>query len=121
MLLEVVPSSLSHSQRRKYALEALRLQMQVQAVVSPHLAHHILWDHFINTRGGAGRNIPCDLHNEHVNKLINHIITNMGGNTTEEALSRAARSITTLELLCNKVDRSSGVPVGTHSHSTRCR
>ena len=43
----------------------------------------------------------------------------MGGNLTEEALRRAARSVSTLELLCNKVDRSSGVPVATHSHSTR--
>lgn len=105
--------------RRKYALEALRLQMQVQAVTSPHLAHHILWDRFVNTRGGIGRNIPCDLHNEHVNKLVKQIITNMGANLTDEALQRAARSVSTLESLCERFDRSSRVPVITHSHSTR--
>lgn len=105
--------------RRKYALEALRLQMQVKAVTSPHLAHHILWDRFVNTRGGIGRNIPCDLHNEHVNKLVKQIIANMGGNMTDEALQRAARSVTTLETLCERFDKSSGVPVVTHSHSTR--
>ena len=55
---------------RKYVLEALRLQFQVKAVLSPHLTHHILWDCFINTKGGMGKNIPCDLHNEHVNKLL---------------------------------------------------
>ena len=76
----------------KYVLEALRLQAQVKALLSPHLAHHIVWDHYINTRGGIGRNIPYDLHNEHVNKLIKHIIANMGANLTEEALTRAARS-----------------------------
>ena len=29
---------------------------------------------FVNTRGGLGRNIPCDLYNEHVNKLFRVII-----------------------------------------------
>ena len=45
----------SVAKRWKYAIEALQLQMQVQAVVSPHFAHHILWDCFINTSSGAGR------------------------------------------------------------------
>ena len=103
---------------RKYALESLRLQMQVKAILSPHLAQHIMWDRFINTRGGTGRNIPCDLHNEHVNRLIKYTITCMGGNMTEEALQRAARSVSTLESLCLQFDKCSGVPARTHSHST---
>ncbi len=113
-----LPHFLVHN-RRKYALEALRLQFQIQAVLSPHLAHHVLWDRFINTRGGKGRNIPCDLHNEHVNKLIKQVITNMGGNMTDDALKRSARSVSTLQALCHKFDKCSGVPFGTHSHSTR--
>lgn len=103
----------------KYALEALRLQVQVEAVLSPHLAHHIMWDRYINTRGGIGRNIPCDQHNEHVNKLLKHIIANMGANLTEDALTRAARSVSTLHLFCCQYDKSSGVPFLTHHHSTR--
>ena len=105
--------------RRKYALEALRLQIQVQAVLSPHLAHHIKWDRFINTRGGKGRNIPCDLHNEHVNRLLKHIIANMGANMTDEALRRSARSVSTLHVFCRQFDKCSGVPFTTHTHSTR--
>ena len=54
----------------KYALEAMRLQMQVNATLSPNLAHQVTWNRFINTHGGHGRNIPCDLHNEHVNKMF---------------------------------------------------
>ena len=64
----------------KYSLEALRLQFQVKCVLSPQLAHQVLWDRFVNTRGGMGRNILCDLYNEHVMKLIKTIITNMGAN-----------------------------------------
>ena len=36
----------------KYALQALRLQFQVKGYLSQHLAHHVLWDRFINSKGG---------------------------------------------------------------------
>ena len=42
---------------------------------------------------GLGRNIPCDLHNEHVNKLLN---VNMGPNLTDKALHRSAKSVSIL-------------------------
>ena len=64
----------------KYSFEALRLQFQVKCILPPQLAHQVMWDRFVNTRGGMGRNIPCDLYNEHVVKLIKEIITNMGAN-----------------------------------------
>ena len=31
---------------------------------------------WFHTHGGLGRNIPCDLHNKHVNKLLKNIIVN---------------------------------------------
>ena len=103
----------------KYALEALRLQFQVKALCSPHLAYHLVWDRFINTKGGSGRNIPCDLHNEHMNKLLKEVIAKMGSNLTEEALQRAARSVSTLQALCTHFDQTSGVPFVASCHSTR--
>ena len=102
----------------KYALESLFLQMQIKAILSPHIAQHIIWDCFINTRGGIGKNVPCELHNEHINWLVKHIISCMEGNTTEEALKLAARSVSTLETLCCQFDKCSLVPSRTHSHLT---
>ena len=32
----------------------------------------------MNTHGGKGRNLPCDLHNEHVNRLYKQLIANSG-------------------------------------------
>ena len=103
----------------KYALDALRLQMQVNATLSPNLAHQVMWNRFVNTRGGLGRNIPGDLHNEHVNKLMKHIIVNMGPNLTATALQRAARSVTALEAISESFDRQSGVPHRTSAHTTK--
>ena len=107
------------SHRTKYAFEALRLQFQVQAILSPQLAHHIKWDRFVNKDGGMGKNIPCDLQNEHVNRLIKEVIVHMGPNLTEGALQRVARSVSMLDKICKQFDSESGVPVGTHAHSTK--
>lgn len=108
-----------HAARRtKYALEALNLKLQLASLPST-LAHQIKWNRFVNTHGGLGRNIPCDLHNEHVNKQIKEIITNMGANLKEEALTRAARSVTALECMKETFDKETGVSVGTSGHSTR--
>ena len=71
-------------------------------------------------RGGAGNNIPCDLFNEHINKLLKYLIRNMGSNLTEFALQRAARSVTSLQQVCETFDVQSGVPWRTTAHSTRC-
>ena len=106
------------SGRTKYSLQALRLQFQVNSMLSPQLAHEVMWHRFVNTRGGPGRNIPCDLYNEHVNKLLKEIIMNMGSNLTKEALQRSARSVSTLQAVCLQFDKVSGVPVGTSAHAT---
>ena len=58
----------------KYALD-VKLQMQVSAFLSPNLAHQVMWNRFINTRGGLGRNFTGDLYNEYVNMMLKHIIT----------------------------------------------
>ena len=78
-----------------------------------------MWNWFVNVRGGAGNNLPCDLFNEHINKLLNYIINNMGSNLTKSALQRAARSITTLEKISETFAGQSGVPCMTTAHGTR--
>ena len=103
----------------KYSLEALKLQIHTGFAYSPNLAHQVMWNRFVNVRGGAGNNIPCDLFNEHINKLLKYIIRNMASNLTESALQRAARSVTTLQKICETFDTQSSVPCSTTAHSTR--
>lgn len=107
-----------HAERRtKYALEALRLQFQL-ASLSPDLVHQLTWGRFVNTHGGLGRNIPCDLHNEHVNRLFKEIIGNMGANFTEQASTRAARAVSSLANMSKRFDDTTGI----HPESTaHCR
>ena len=65
------------SGRTKYSLDAMRLQMQLLCL-PPQLVQQITWDRFVNMHGGLGRNMPCDLHNEHVNKALKVAIRHMG-------------------------------------------
>lgn len=59
----------------------MRLQMQLLCLPPQLVQQQITWeDHFVKTHGGSGRNIPCDLHNEHVNKALKGAIHHMGAN-----------------------------------------
>ena len=108
-----------HAERRtKYALEALRLQLQL-ATLSPDLVHQLTWGRFVNTHGGPGMNIPCDLHNEHVNKLFKEVISNMGANFTEAASTRAARAVTSLAHMAERFDSQTGIHPEATAHTTK--
>ena len=43
----------------------------------------------------------------------------MGANLTEDALQRAAPSVSTLHAMCKKIDNESNVPTTTSSHTTK--
>ena len=90
--------------RTKYSWEALRLQFQL-VFLPPAISHQLKWNCFINTHGGLGRNIPCDLHNEYMNKLFKEIVKNMGPNLTEQAVMWAARSVTALQDMSAAFDK----------------
>ena len=44
---------LPHFQAANHTLQARNFQFEVTSVCSPHLAHHIMWDKFVNSRGGS--------------------------------------------------------------------
>lgn len=101
----------------KYAWEALRLQFQL-VFLPPALSHQVKWERYVNTHGGPGRNIPCDLFNEHMNKLFKEIVGSMGANFTESAIQKAARSVTTLSKIRDIFDMETNVPVQAVAHAT---
>ena len=58
------------SGRKNYAIEALNLLVQHDFSLPPHQAAELIWGRFINTTGLPGRNIPNDLHMEHLNRSV---------------------------------------------------
>lgn len=102
----------------KYALQALHLQFQLLQL-SPSVSHQLKWGRFVNYRGGAGNNIPCDLHNEHVNRGVKEIINHMGANLTEAAVRQAGQSVSMIGDIIQNFDTCTGLPFVSSAHSTR--
>lgn len=105
------------SGRTKYSIDAMRLQLQISHLPSS-MVQQIIWDRFVNTHGGMGRNLPCDLHNEHVNKELKSAIRHMGSNFTQNALTSVARSITYMSSASAQFDKQCGI-TGSSAHSIR--
>ena len=68
--------------RTKYAMEALTLQFQ-QYGLPPHQAFEVKWSRFINSKGGMGNNVSCDLHMEHLNRACKTTIAGVGANVSQ--------------------------------------
>ena len=77
----------------KYALEALYLQLQQQALLSPRQAYRQRWNRSVNNRGGSGKNVPIDLEVEHDNNSVKEGIRKLGPNLTRSAVTRTARML----------------------------
>lgn len=83
----------SDSRSTKYAVEALYLQLQQQALLSPRQAYRQRWNRGVNNHNGSGKNVPLDLEVEHDNNAIKEGIRKLGPNLTYGSVSRCARML----------------------------
>ena len=106
--------------RRKYALEAFLLMAQDQALLSPQMAYQLKWARFVNNKGGAGRNMSCDLRLEHMNKFLKQSLHSVAPGFKQEgahAVKRIANSISMCESIIDNFDENLDVhhPYGSHA------
>ena len=59
-----------------YTNEALKLIVQ-SVVLSPRKVAELKWSRSINTQGRIGKNVPVDLHMEHLNQKLKMMMRNM--------------------------------------------
>nr|XP_054593293.1 uncharacterized protein LOC129160146 [Nothobranchius furzeri] len=99
-----------------YAYSTFLLTLQVNASLTPQMAHRVTWNRFWSTRGGKGCNIPLDLHLEHLNNFLKSFLKGLGPNLSEEAARRVSQCIGVFRGMMDKVDEELGVksPTGTH-------
>ena len=91
--------------KRNYSKEAFLLILQLHSL-SERAATEVKWSRFVNRRGQIGCNIPCDLAMEHLNRRLKGIIRNMGANVVPSALARAAKSIGSVDCVCDLFEQS---------------
>lgn len=76
----------------KYAFAMLKLQAQVNCLLSPRLAHSLIWNRFVNHHGKVDTNHPMDLEIEHDNKSFKTDCQSFRGEITEKTTKRVGRS-----------------------------
>ena len=57
------------SSRKNYSIEVLNMLCQCEYDLTPRQSQELIWSRFVNTHSAPGRNIPADLHQEHLNRL----------------------------------------------------
>ena len=75
------------------ALEALVLQFQQQALLSPRQAYLQKWNRSVNRHSSLGKNVPFDLDLEHDNNHLKEAMRKLGPNVSESSVSRICGSL----------------------------
>lgn len=104
------------SQRKNYSIEAFNLLCQYFYYLSPQLAQQLLYSRFINVHGRVGCNIPCDLHMEHLNRIVKETMQHLGANKTERAIVRSSKCSQLLTTLLSNFDIATGLKDVSGSH-----
>ena len=102
--------------KHNYAKEALNLLHQAVSLSACERGQ-LLWSRTINTHGRIGCNVPMDLHMEHLNRRLKHILRALGSNITQTAITRASRSIHIVNSICEQFDAQQGLPHVAEIHS----
>lgn len=97
------------SGRKNYAIETLNMLCQYNHGLPPRQAAQLLWNRFVNVHGLPGRNIPADLHQEHLNRVVKEAIRGLGANKTERAIARVGKALGTVSPVLDQFDNDNGV------------
>ena len=92
--------------KTKYALAAIRLYTQLNALLTPREANSLRWNRTINLRGGVGRNVAIDQVMEHNSRETKELMYAHGANlnfSSAQTYSRASNPIK--QIICNFDDK----------------
>lgn len=107
------------SKRKNYSIDALNLLLQHDYVFSPRLREQLLWSRTVNMHGKPGRNIPCDLEMEHLNRICKTAMGHTGANLSDSTVCRVGKSVGETRKVLHQFDEVNSVPVDSGKHSTR--
>ena len=102
--------------KKNYAIESFTLLAQYNILLPPSIGEQLKWSRFINVHGLPGKNVSCDLHMEHLNRLVKTAMDGLGANKTEKAISRASKAIGVLSKIMESYDQKMSVCETTGIH-----
>lgn len=102
--------------RSNYSTEAFTLLAQHTFLLSPRQSQQLMQSRFVNVHGKPGRNISCDLHMEHLNRLLKTCISTLGANKTPAAIVRLGKCIGPMSAILDAFDYEHDVKRDPGSH-----
>ena len=104
--------------KTKYAIQAATLLFQYHYQFTDRMKEQLIWSRTINTSGRMGRNIPMDLHMEHLNRDLKSAIGHLSSNVNEVTIDRIGKSLRKLGMVKENFDYSSEITLDSGYHST---
>ena len=89
---------------------------QIEFTLTKRESSELLRNRFVNVHDMEGRNIPCNLHVEHLNRLCKDAVYGLQANKTPSAIVRVGKSLGSLSHFLDKFDKDNGVRVPTGAH-----
>lgn len=77
----------------KYFIFGHHLLLNLAGATSQRLQHSLLWERTVNVSGGRRKNIPKDLHCEHLNREYKQNSRTAGGQLTDETVNRYSQML----------------------------
>lgn len=105
-----------YSGRKNYSVESLNMLCQYHHGLPARQAQQLIWSRFVNVHGLPGKNIPADLHQEHLNRLLKEAVHGLGSNKTEQAITRIGKALGTLSPIMDRFDKENAVPESSGQH-----
>ena len=87
-----------HEKHYNYSNEVFNLVAQT-LLLSPRQLSELKWSRTINTSGRVGKNIPVDLHMEHLNRQLKIMTRNLGSNVSPHTTQRAAKALAVTDVI----------------------
>ena len=107
------------SNKTKYSIEAFNLLAQYHFIFSDRLRDQLLWSRTVNVHGKAGKNVPMDLHMEHLNRIFKDAISKLGPNTIDNSLQRTGKALKSLMDIQQRFDSVTGITLESSYHTFR--
>lgn len=107
------------SNRTNYSVEAFTLLAQYHFMFSERMRMQLMWGRTVNVHGRPGKNISCDLHNEHLNRECKGGISGLGANVTDHAVERVGKALRSTVRILEQFDMANNVPQPSGYHTSR--
>lgn len=104
------------SARKNYSVEVLNMLCQYSHKLTACQAQELIWSRFVNTHSAPGRNIPADLHQEHLNRVCKDAIRGLQANKIESAITRIGKALGTISPVLDKFDEQNHIKKHSGAH-----